>query len=55
MALFERANKCLYSYTICVVLVVIALAVNIEIEAYFVYSCLYLKKMLKLKNLIQTY
>ena len=38
-------NECVYSYTICVVLAVIALAVSIGIGAYFVYSRWYLKNI----------
>ena len=37
-------NVCVCSYTICVILAVIALAINIGIGAYFVYSHWYLKK-----------
>ena len=44
MTLFERGNECVFSYAICVVLAVIALAINIGIWAYFVYSRWYLKK-----------
>ena len=40
MALSEHGND---SYTICVVLVVIALPISIGIGAYFIYSCWYLK------------
>ena len=42
--LFERENECVCSYTICVVLAVIALAFSIGIGSYFVYSCWYLKE-----------
>ena len=35
-------NECVYSYTICVVLAVIALAVSIGIGAYFVYFIYYI-------------
>ena len=38
MALFEHGNECVFSYAICVVLAVIALAISIGIGAYFVYS-----------------
>ena len=37
-------NMCVCSYTICVILAVIALAINIGIGAYFAYSHWYLKK-----------
>ena len=37
-------NECVCSYTICVVLAVIALAISIGICAYFIYSRWYLKK-----------
>ena len=36
--------ECVCSYTICVVLAVIALAFSIGIGSYFVYSCWYLKE-----------
>ena len=39
-------NVCVCSYTICVILAVIALAISIGIGAYFAYSRWYLKKML---------
>ena len=42
-------NECVYSYTICVVLAVIALAVSIGIGAYFVYSRWYLKNITRVK------
>ena len=38
-----------YSYTICVVLAVIALAISIGIGAYFVYSRWYLKNITRVK------
>ena len=38
MALFEHGNKCLCSYTICVVLTVIALGISIGVGAYFAYK-----------------
>ena len=37
-------NECVCSYTICVILAVIALAISIGIGAYFAYSRWYLKK-----------
>ena len=37
-------NECVCSYTICVVLIVTALAISIGIGAYFAYSLWYLKK-----------
>ena len=37
-------NECVCSYTICVVLAVIALAISIGIGAYLIYSRWYLKK-----------
>ena len=37
-------NVCVCSYTICVILAVIALAISIGIGAYFTYSRWYLKK-----------
>ena len=37
-------NKCICSYTVCVVLAVTALATSIGIGAYFAYSCWYFKK-----------
>ena len=42
-------NECVYSYTICVVLPVIALAISIGIGAYFVYSRCYLKNITRVK------
>ena len=42
-------NECVYSYTICVVLAVIALAVSIGIGACFVYSRWYLKNITRVK------
>ena len=44
--LFDRGNKCVCSYTVCVALVVIALTASIGISAHF--SCKYMncnKKM----------
>ena len=35
MALFEHEDECVYSYTICVVLAVIILAINVGIATYF--------------------
>ena len=37
-------NECVCSHTICVVLIVTALAISIGIGAYFAYSLWYLKK-----------
>ena len=37
-------NKCICSYTVCVVLAVTALATSIGIGAYFAYSCWSFKK-----------
>ena len=37
-------NVCVCSYTICVTLAVMALAISIEVAAYFAYSRWYLKK-----------
>ena len=37
-------NECVCSYTICVILAVIALAISIGIGAYFAYSRWYLKQ-----------
>ena len=37
-------NLCVCSHTICVILAVIALGINIGIGAYFAYSRWYLKK-----------
>ena len=37
VALFEHIKECLYSYTVCIVLAVIALTVGIGIGAYFTY------------------
>ena len=36
--LFENGNECVCSYTVCIVLAVIALTVSIEIGAYFTYK-----------------
>ena len=44
MALFERGNACVCSYTISVALATIALTISIGIGAYFAYSCWHLKK-----------
>ena len=47
MAWFEHGNVCVCSYTICVVLAVIALTISIRIGGYFVYKRMnhwYLKK-----------
>ena len=38
IALFEPGNECVCSYTICIVLTVIALTVSIGIGAYFTYK-----------------
>ena len=38
MALFEHENERAYSYTICVVLAVIALTICIRIGPYFAYK-----------------
>ena len=46
MALFEHENECVFSYTICVVYVVIALTINIRIAAYF--TCKYMNRNRKL-------
>ena len=44
MALFEHGNECVYSYTICVVFAIIALAISIEIGACFAYKYMNLNK-----------
>ena len=44
LVLFERRNEYVCSYTICIVLDVIALAISIGIGAHFVFSRWYLKK-----------
>ena len=47
MALFEHGNECVSSYTICVILAVIALTISIGIGACFTYKYMnhwYLKK-----------
>ena len=47
MALFEHENECVCSYTICVILAVIALTISIGIGTYFAYKYMnhwYLKK-----------
>ena len=41
---FADESVCVCSYTICVILAAIALAISIGIGAYFAYSCWYLKK-----------
>ena len=38
IALFEHGNECVCSYTVCIVLAVIALTVSIRIGAYFTYK-----------------
>ena len=38
VALFEHVNECVYSYTVCIVLGVIALTICIGISAYFTYK-----------------
>ena len=45
-------NVYVRSYTICIILAVIALAISIRIGAYFAYSHWYLKKILLVSNLI---
>ena len=44
-------NECVCSYTICVILAVIDLAISIGIGACFAYSCWYLKNMLLILSL----
>ena len=44
ITLAGHENLCVCSYTICVVLTVIALAISIGISAYFAYSHWYFKK-----------
>ena len=44
IALFQHENECVYSYTICVILALIALTISIGISAYFLYSRWYLKE-----------
>ena len=47
MALFEHRNECVCSYTICVILAVIALTISIGTGAYLGYKYInhwYLKK-----------
>ena len=44
MALFEHGNECVCSYTVFVVLAVIALTISIGLGAYFAYSRWYLEK-----------
>ena len=41
---FADESVCVCSYTICVILSAIALAISIGIGAYFAYSCWYLRK-----------
>ena len=38
MALFKHENECVCSYTICIVLAVIALTISVGIGAYFTYK-----------------
>ena len=38
ITLFEHVNECVCSYTVCIVLTVIALTVSIGIGAYFIYK-----------------
>ena len=38
IALFEHGNECVCSYTVCIVLGVIALAICIGVGAYFTYK-----------------
>ena len=38
VTLFEHVNECVYSYTVCTVLAVIALTVSIGVGAYFTYK-----------------
>ena len=38
IALFKHGNESVYSYTICVILAVIALTISIGIGAYFAYK-----------------
>ena len=38
VALFEHVNECVCSYTVCIVLAVIALTVSIGVGAYFTYK-----------------
>ena len=38
IALFENGNECVCSYTVCIVLTVIALTVSIGTGAYFTYK-----------------
>ena len=44
MTLFEHGSECVCSYTICVVLAAIALAIITVVGAYFIYFHWYLKK-----------
>ena len=44
ITLAEHENVCVCSYTICVILAVIALAISIGIGPYFDFSGLYVKK-----------
>ena len=43
-ALFEHGNECVCSYTVCIVLAVIALTVSIGLGAYFTYKHISLNK-----------
>ena len=58
MALFEHGDECVCSYTMCVILAVIALTISIEIGAYFAYKYMnhwYLKKdAIRVKSATQT-
>ena len=38
IALFEHGNECVCSYTVCIVLAVIALTVSIGVSAHFTYK-----------------
>ena len=38
VTLFEHVNECVCSYTVCIVLAVIALTVSIGVGAYFTYK-----------------
>ena len=44
IALFEHWNECVCSYTVCIVLAVIALTVSIGLGAYFTYKHISLNK-----------
>ena len=55
MALLERGNEWVCSYTICIVLAIIALAISIRVGAYFVFSRWYLKKdVIRIKFVTRT-